>query len=124
MRPAYKEGLWPWLFQRVTAVILAVGLIVHFAYVHFLIKRPLSFDQIRERLATPTWAIIDGILLLCAIYHGLNGLLSIYEDLNPRPAMRRFVGGLLGVIGALAFAYGVYVLGYTVSGAQYLAVKP
>jgi succinate dehydrogenase / fumarate reductase membrane anchor subunit len=123
MRPAYKEGLWPWLFQRVTAVILALGLIVHFAVVHFTVKRPLSFDQIRERLATPTWAILDGILLLCAIYHGLNGIMGIYGDYNPRPGARKFVAGMLSVVGALAFAYGIYVLGHTVYAAQYLALK-
>jgi succinate dehydrogenase hydrophobic membrane anchor protein len=123
MRPAYKEGLWPWLFQRITAVVLAAGLLLHFIVVHFATKRPLSFDQIRQRLATPTWAIIDGVLLLCAIYHGLNGLMGIVNDFNPRPETRRLASGLLGVIGMLTFAYGIYVLGHTVYAAQYLALK-
>ena len=123
MRPAYREGLWPWLLQRVTAVILAVGLLVHFVAVHFMVKRPLSFDQIRERMATPTWAIIDGILLACAVYHGLNGVLGIIQDYNPRPGVRRFVGAIFGVVGVLTVAYGLYVLAYHVQAAQYLALR-
>jgi succinate dehydrogenase / fumarate reductase membrane anchor subunit len=123
VRPAYREGLWPWLLQRVTAVFLAVGLLVHFIAVHFMVKRPLTFDQIRERMATPFWAIFDGLLLACAIYHGLNGVLGICKDYNPRPGVVRFLSTALTVVGVVAFAYGVYVLAYHVQAAQYLALK-
>ena len=123
MRPAYREGLWPWLLQRVTAVILAVGLLAHFVAVHFLVKRPLSFDQIRERMATPFWAVFDGILLACAVYHGLNGVLGIIKDYDPRPGVVRFLGSLFAVVGVLTVAYGVYVLVYHVQAAQYLALR-
>jgi succinate dehydrogenase hydrophobic membrane anchor protein len=121
MRPAYKQGFWPWLLQRVTAGLLAAGLIAHFVVVHFTVKRPLTFESIRDRLATPTWAIIDGLLLAFAIYHGLNGALGVLADFNPPPVVRRVAGALLGVLGVATFAYGVYVLGHTVHAAQYLA---
>jgi len=104
-------------------VILALGLLIHFIAVHFMTKRPLTFDQIRERLATPLWATIDGILLLCAVYHGLNGVFNIVKDFNPEPGTRKFVGALLGIVGTLTFAYGLYVLVHHVQAAQYLSLK-
>ena len=99
-----------WLFQRITAVFLFVGMIVHFWVLHFGIERPLTFDKVVDRLATPGWVIFDILLLGTAIYHGINGMWQIYLDVNPGKSSKRVVGWLMVLIGVATFAYGCTIL--------------
>ena len=47
-----RGGMWPWLGQRVTAVVIIVTIMVHLVLTHFVAIGELSYDNIGERLAT------------------------------------------------------------------------
>ena len=44
--------MWPWLLQRVTAVILLLGLAVHLFALHIVNLGSLSYDNVAGRLAS------------------------------------------------------------------------
>ena len=88
-----RAGMWTWLLQRLTALYLAFGLVVHFYVHHFLFKpasqtsdavnggRFYSAEFISERLGGSWgWGIFYLLLLFCCAYHGFFGLLKIVED--------------------------------------------
>ena len=46
-----RGGMWPWLGQRVTAVLVIVTIMMHLVLTHYIAIGELSFDNIGERLA-------------------------------------------------------------------------
>ena len=104
-------GLWPWLLQRVTAVLLIVFLGAHWGTLHFVLAgRSITFDRVSERLATPLFVFIDTALLVLVIYHGLNGLSIIVGDFAIGPRAKRAVDWALIAIGLGTFVYGLNAL--------------
>ncbi len=103
-------GMWPWLLQRITAVLLVGGLAVHFTATHFAVERPLTFEVVRERLLSPAWVWFDLLLLGLALYHGLNGLHGVLLDHGIGPAVRRGSAWTLGALGVATFIVGAWIL--------------
>jgi succinate dehydrogenase cytochrome b556 subunit len=104
-------GVWGWFMQRVTAVILIVGLGTHLVATHILNVGELSYDNIAARLAAAFFVVIDVGLLAAAIYHGLNGLRMVALDYfwNSRRE-RRVFGYLLWAFGIAFFVFGLWAL--------------
>ena len=109
-----KENLelWSWIFQRITAVFLVIGLFVHFWVLHYIdsASKPVTFELVTKRLSSPGWIIFDSLLLIAALYHGLNGIWSIILDWNPRKSFKCSLGWILSVIGVLALIIGIYTI--------------
>lgn len=109
-----KESIevWSWTLQRVTAVFLIFGMILHFGVLHYtdIADKPVTFAVIQERLQSLWWIIFDLLLLIAALYHALNGIWSIVLDWNPRKTVRKSLGWSLSVIGIIALIIGIYTL--------------
>lgn len=102
-----------WFLQRITALVLVVGLFVHFLVLHYIFDRgggSLDFEEVRNRLSRPGWIAFDLTLLGCAVYHGLNGIYGIILDYNPSHSIRSFAAWFLWLVGLAVFAIGVWVL--------------
>jgi succinate dehydrogenase / fumarate reductase membrane anchor subunit len=102
-----NRGLLPWLFQRVTAAFLVIGVGVHFVVLHFLIERPVTLAKVAERLGSPAWVAFDVLLLLCALYHALNGIYGILLDFSPPEALKRWSLWTLWALGGAAAVVGI-----------------
>jgi len=104
-------GMWAWLFQRVTAVVLIVGLLTHLVATHLFNLGHLSFLNIGDRLGSTFFVVIDVSLLAASIFHGLNGARMIVLDywLETR-ASRRALSLFLWVFGSAVFVYGMWAL--------------
>jgi len=76
----HSGGMWSWLFQRITAVLLIVCLTIHLIFTHILSIGELSYENVANRLAHGTLTAVDIILLMAAIYHALNGLRMVLLD--------------------------------------------
>ena len=51
-----RGGMWGWLMQRVTAVVLIVGLLTHLVATHIFNLGHLSYLNIGDRLgSTSSW---------------------------------------------------------------------
>jgi succinate dehydrogenase / fumarate reductase, membrane anchor subunit len=115
MRPAVLDGsrggMWAWLAQRVTAVVLIVGLLTHLVATHVFNLGHLSFLNISDRLGATFFVVIDVSLLAAAIFHGLNGARMIVLDywLKTRGS-RLALTIVLWVFGSVTFVYGMWAL--------------
>ncbi len=100
-------GFYAWLFQRITGVILLVLLLVHFWVTHGLPKpEGVTYERIAPRLATPTWKVIDMVFLVCALYHGLNGVWMVVQDYVDSELWQGIIFFLLVTVGGILFFLG------------------
>jgi succinate dehydrogenase / fumarate reductase cytochrome b subunit len=111
-----RGGMWPWLGQRVTAVLVIVTIMVHLVLTHYVAIGELSFDNIGDRLAGGAVLVNDVVLLLAVVYHALNGLRMVVLDwglTNSRG--RRTFDAALWLLGVVAIVYGIWALWVWVS---------
>jgi succinate dehydrogenase hydrophobic anchor subunit len=104
-------GMWAWLFQRVTAVVLIIGLATHLIATHIFGLGHLSYLNIGHRLSSDAFRAVDISLLAAALFHGLNGARMVVLDywLASR-ASRRVLSVALWVFGTATFVYGMWAL--------------
>ena len=105
-----KGGMWAWLFQRITAVLLSSPPGAPGA-THFVAIGELSYDNIAERLAAAAVLVIDIVLLVgrssstrstaCAWSCSTTGSASAARAAS----CRRPLG-----VGVGAFVYGMWAL--------------
>ena len=77
----HAGGMWPWLLQRVTAVILLLGLAVHLFALHIVNLGSLSYDNVAA--TTRLGGLHRGRLRICSaagLFHALNGLRMVLLD--------------------------------------------
>ena len=112
-------GFWPWLFQRISGLLLVVLVGVHIWMGHFsglaaVIKGDqeelVLYEIVKQRLAQGLFIFVDFSLLALVLYHGLNGIRNILLEW-PAAAGRAaaFTIGLW-VLGGGTFVYGAWVL--------------
>ncbi|MBN2571962.1 MAG: succinate dehydrogenase, hydrophobic membrane anchor protein [Ignavibacteriales bacterium] len=99
-----------WFMQRISAIFLAAGLLIHFWVLHFTIERPVTFEKVQSRLHSPMWIVFDILLLAAAIYHALNGAWNITLDYNPSASFKKVFGWFLFFIGVALVGIGVYII--------------
>ena len=111
-----RGGMWPWLGQRVTAVLVIVTIMVHLVLTHYVAIGELSFDNIGDRLAGGVVLVNDIVLLVAVVYHALNGLRMVVLDwgLSSVPG-RRVFDAVLWLVGIATVAYGIWALWVWVS---------
>ncbi len=106
-----KFNTTPWLFQRISAAILIVILFIHFWVGHYAnFGAPITFAGVQMRLQNALFVIVDFILLVSVVFHGLNGVRNIlldYPSLLPR---NRSVSLILFILGVATIIFGIYSL--------------
>lgn len=103
-------GMWLWLLQRVTAVILLLGLTAHLIATHALNIGELSYDNVGGRLASAFFVLVDFSLLAAGLFHGLNGLRMVLLDYGFSGRSQTVLSWILAALGLVAFAAGVWAL--------------
>ena len=111
-----RGGMWPWLGQRVTAVLVIVTIMVHLVLTHYIAIGELSVDNIGERLAGGAVLVNDIVLLVAVVYHALNGLRMVVLDWGlSNVAGRRVFDVVLWLAGIATIVYGIWALWALVS---------
>ena len=106
-----RGGMWPWLGQRVTAVLVFATIVVHLVLTHYIAIGQLSFDNIGERLAGGVVLVNDVVLLVAVVYHALNGLRMVVLDWGlSNVAGRRVFDIVLWLVGIATVVYGIWAL--------------
>ena len=107
-----KRGFWSWFLQRITALLLIMGMSVHFFTFHFSPGRYASryYDEIINRFCSPGWITFHVCLLALVIFHGLNGLWGIFVDFIFIEKRKNLFNQSLWFIGLILFFTGLYIL--------------
>jgi succinate dehydrogenase hydrophobic membrane anchor protein len=108
---SHRGGMWSWLFQRITAVLLIVCLAIHLIFTHILNIGEIDTVNVADRLAHGTLTAVDIILLAAGIYHALNGLRMVLMDYwftSRKRALSLTV--VLWVVGLAFMGYGTWAL--------------
>jgi succinate dehydrogenase hydrophobic membrane anchor protein len=103
-------GLWRWLFQRITAIILVILLSVHLITLHFS-HQAFTFNTVVVRIQSRSgWLIFYTLFLIVALWHGLNGFYQVVEDYKPSAGFKKFLILICWVGGIILFIWGLRVL--------------
>ena len=106
-----RGGMWSWLGQRVTAVLVMVTIAVHLILTHYIAIGELSFANIGRRLGATAVLLNDIVLLVAVVYHALNGVRMVVLDYGlSGAASRRAFGAALWIVGAVTVGYGIWAL--------------
>jgi succinate dehydrogenase hydrophobic membrane anchor protein len=107
----HRGGMWSWLFQRITAVLLIVCLAIHLIFTHIVGIGDINYDTIGDRLAHAGFIAVDIILLAAGTFHALNGLRMVLMDYWFTSRKRALIlTVVLWVIGLAALGYGIWAL--------------
>jgi succinate dehydrogenase hydrophobic membrane anchor protein len=108
---SHRGGVWAWVMQRVTAVLLIVCLAIHLILTHLFNIGQLDSANIAARLANSGLTAVDIILLAAGIFHALNGLRMVLMDywFTARGRAVALTGGLW-VVGLAFLGYGIWAL--------------
>lgn len=105
----YKLGgkSFSWLFQRISAVFLAVTMLLHF---HFFIKRfiasgGVNYNDLISRLSNPMFKLLEIAFFFFALSHGLNGIWMLVENFIHNHRYQRFLYIFLWLLGIAAFSF-------------------
>lgn len=84
MKKNFKEtsnrGAVAWLWQRISAVVLFVLLLVHFVTYHFIAQGVIRYEDIVAKMQASWFNLVQILFLLTALYHGFNGIWMVIED--------------------------------------------
>ena len=98
-RETSNTGAMLWFFQRISAIILFILVIFHFTTYHFISKGIINYSDVINKMKSPWFNLIQFLFLICALYHGLNGVWMIVEDYFHKKFWRLFLFGIIVTIG-------------------------
>ncbi|MBI4295407.1 MAG: succinate dehydrogenase, cytochrome b556 subunit [Chloroflexi bacterium] len=108
---AAGTGIWAWVLQRVTAVLIALFLGIHFWVLHFaVVGQSISFERVAERLKNPWFIVVDLGLLAAVLYHALNGVRAIVFDFGIGRRTQRILTVAMLATGTIVFVVAAYAL--------------
>lgn len=105
------NGAILWVFQRLSAILLLIVLMVHFWILHY--KDPgtiVYYGNVAFRLKTALFLSVDSVLLAAGLFHAMNGLNNILLDYGVTPSVRATAAWILAVAGLGLFVLGIYAL--------------
>ncbi len=114
-------GMWTWLLQRITGLLLVFYLFAHLWVLHYAnLPNKVAFDEILARLQSPLFLVFDLMLLALVIFHALNGVRVIVIDFGISSRAQKMLFWGLMLLGFAMFLFGVYALWPFITGAQVL----
>lgn len=96
---AYGTGMWAWLLQRITGLLLVIYLFMHIAWAHG-INTPFNFMFVEFKTAI-------FIVLLLVLPHALNGFRVFAIDLGINERSQKILFWVLVLTGILVIVWGV-----------------
>jgi succinate dehydrogenase / fumarate reductase membrane anchor subunit len=101
----------PWLLQRISAGVLVVLLIIHFWVGHYANRGvPITFAGVQLRLQNALFVIVDSMLLILVVFHGLNGIRNLVLDYPSMLPHNRPISLILLILGIATVIVGIYSL--------------
>jgi succinate dehydrogenase / fumarate reductase membrane anchor subunit len=102
-----------WYFMRLSGLALVLLALGHMFIMHVLVVftgDEINFAFVTSRWGTPFWRIYDGLLLVLALIHGVNGARIIIGDYVARGGVRTLLLLLLLAVTAVWLLMGLVVI--------------
>ena len=111
-----EQRLWTWHMGAGVVILVFLGLHMTVMHLEGIVgifnpaegELPVAWANVVERSKSAFFMVTYIVLLGAALYHGLFGLRTIIEELNPGAAVRKAVAAVLTVGGLLLFAFGTF----------------
>jgi succinate dehydrogenase / fumarate reductase, membrane anchor subunit len=108
---ARPQGVWAWILQRITAVLLVVLLGTHIAILHYVpANLNINFIGVAARLKSVLYLVVDSGLLGVGLYHALNGVRNVLFDYIIGDGARRALNIVMWIAGIAFTLWGAYAL--------------
>lgn len=110
-RPGFERFMW--YFMRLSGLALVFLALGHMFIMHVLVVftgDEINFAFVTSRWGTPFWRIYDGLLLVLALLHGVNGARVIVGDYVERGGLRTLLLMLLLALTAVWLLMGLFVI--------------
>ena len=101
------SGSFGWVFQRITGIVLVVVLIGHYILMHYNPESGHTYDAVLARMQSSWYRVLDLTFVVLAMYHGLNGLWSIFRDYRLKPWQSITAVSLLIIFGLAFTLWGI-----------------
>ena len=98
-----SSGSFSWVVQRITGIVLVVVVIGHYILMHYNPESGHTYDAVLTRMQSNWYRVLDLTFVVLAMYHGLNGVWSIFRDYKLKAWQTITVISLLIIFG-LAFS--------------------
>jgi len=100
-----RLGMWAFVLNRITGLLLTLYLFVHFAAISALYLGEPAWDGTMRLFRTPPFLAFDILLLAALLYHGLNGIRLSLLAINVGVPRQKTVFWSLMTTGALVLVY-------------------
>jgi len=91
-------GMWSWVLQRITGLLLVVYLMLHMWGMHFRFEFKTPLDGVFIYVLSKEFFLI---ILVLIVYHGFNGICSVTIDLVGGIRLQRWLFWVFMVLGVL-----------------------
>lgn len=104
-------GMWAWLAQRVSGLLLVLFIFLHIFIIHFGARGgEITFDSVMDRLSSPVYTVLEIGLLATVLYHAFNGLWVIILDLGIDSKKAAVIYWVLFAVAFAMFILGTYTM--------------
>jgi len=103
-----RVGMWAWVMQRITGVLLALYLILHVIVISTSQQGTATFDWLASSLQSPGWLLLDVALLIGVVFHGLNGIRIIAVDFGAMARAQKAWLYAMAAVGLVLVAAGIW----------------
>lgn len=101
------SGSFSWVVQRITGIILVIVLIGHYILMHYNPQSGHTYDAVLVRMQSNWYRVLDLTFVVLGMYHGINGLWSIFRDYRLKPWQTITVLSLLIIFGLAFTLWGI-----------------
>lgn len=97
------------MFQRLTGIILLFYLCLHLAYLTSLQSKEL-YESLTALTVSKQFFILDSLLILCGVFHGLNGVRIMIHELGFAHEKRKAILAITVALVILGWLWSSYIL--------------
>ena len=103
--------VFSWYFMRVSGVILLLVAVFHLMLMHVVLGVDrINYSMILGRWASPWWQLYDLVLLMFAMFHGVNGARWVIDDYIHRSGWNLVFKSALYVLAFIFVLMGAQVI--------------
>lgn len=107
---------WAFTFQRITGIVLLIYLLAHLAYLTSLLdKTGKMYESLILLTVSREFLVFDLLLVLCGVFHGINGLRIILHEFGFGYEYRKPIIILSVALIILVWLYASYIM-YSLTG--------